>query len=328
MNFELSLILILCVVTIYMVVIKVFSVLFQITGLPKNISKYQSISLFTNCGFTTSESETITKNKARRRISLACMITGSFFSVIIVSLIVNMISSFTLEQGKNTYLFIIIVCCSFILLLLFFQIKIIKKFVSGLFDKIVSFFIKKKNKENILTIVEHFGNNSIVEIYLHIIPDILINKTIHESKLKNQFNINILSIKRNKKMIEITRNTYVNKDDILLVYGPVNNVEVVFNNEKISKDSVSQENQKFNIVDLIDNYGDKAMVEVKINNVPVILENRTLMDSGLKDKFGINIMFIKRNEEVVEVDKDTIVMKDDTLVIFGPYQAIRNVFIL
>ena len=129
-------------------------------------------------------------------------------------------------------------------------------------------------------------------------------------------------------MLEITRNTYVNKDDILLVYGPLNNIEDVFHNRKIYKDLAVKENQKFNIVDLIDNYGDKAMVEVKINNVPVILENRTLIDSGLKDKFGINIMFIKRNDEVVEVGKDTIVMKDDTLVIFGPYQAIRNVFIL
>ena len=110
MAFELSIILILVVITIWIIATKIFSILLQITGLPKNIANYQSYSLFTNCGFTTSESETITNNKMRRRISVACMITGNFFSIIIVSLIVNMISSFSLEHKHETYIISLIAC--------------------------------------------------------------------------------------------------------------------------------------------------------------------------------------------------------------------------
>ena len=80
MTLELSIILIIIVIIIYIIAIKIYSVLLQITGLPENIANYQGISLFTNCGYTTSESETITNNKFRRRISLACMVTGNFFS--------------------------------------------------------------------------------------------------------------------------------------------------------------------------------------------------------------------------------------------------------
>jgi hypothetical protein len=79
--------------------------------------------------------------------------------------------------------------------------------------------------------------------------------------------------------------------------------------------------------DLIDNYGSKAMVDVKINVVPIILENKTLFSSGLKEKYGINIMFLKRDEEALEVDKDTIVQNGDVAVVFGPYQSIKNIFL-
>ena len=78
---------------------------------------------------------------------------------------------------------------------------------------------------------------------------------------------------------------------------------------------------------MIDNYAVKAMFEVKINEVPIILAEKTLFDSGIKDKFGINIIFIKRKEEIIEVDKNTIILKGDKIVVFGPYSAIKNVFL-
>jgi uncharacterized protein with PhoU and TrkA domain len=69
------------------------------------------------------------------------------------------------------------------------------------------------------------------------------------------------------------------------------------------------------------------MVEIRVNLVPLILQDKTLFSSGLKDKFGINIMFIKRNDEIIEVDKNTIVQKNDTIIAFGDYQTIRTLFL-
>ncbi len=327
MTLELSIILIIVVIIIYIIAIKIYSVLLQITGLPENIAKYQGISLFTNCGFTTSESETITNNKFRRRISLACMITGNFFSVIIVSLIVSMISSFSLEHEKQTYIICLIACGIFLSLIIFTQLKPIKKLISKAIQGFVKHFINVANKDNVITIVENFGNNSIVEIYLHKMPELLKNKTIHESKLKVTHDINVLSIKRNKRQIEITRNTLVQENDVLLVFGSYNVIKEIFSNQHNKEYIKEVKNDRFNEIALIDNYANKAMVEVKINEVPIVLAEKTLFDSGIKDKFSINVIFIKREEEIIEVDKNTIILKGDKIIVFGPYSSIKNVFL-
>lgn len=329
MTFELSLILIMVVIVIYIIAIKIFSILLQITGLPSNVANYQGISLFTNCGFTTNESETILNNKFRRRISLACMITGNFFSVIIVSLIVSLISSFDAQNGSQTYIIGLIACCLFVLLIIISQLKPVKKLTTKLIEKIVKHFIHVANKDNVITIVDNFGSNSIVEIYLHKVPELLDNKTIHESKIKTKYDINILSIKRNKRQIEITRNTIVNNGDTLLVFGSFSTIKDIFSMTGTSVEKIKDKEteKKFNEIDLIDNYGSKAMVEVKINVVPFILENKTLFTSGLKEKYGINVMFLKRDNEALEVVKDTVVQSGDVAVVFGPFQAIKNIFL-
>ena len=38
-------------------------------------------------------------------------------------------------------------------------------------------------------------------------------------------------------------------------------------------------------------------------------------------------MFIKRNDEVIEVDRNTILQKNDTVVAFGDYQTIKTLFL-
>lgn len=327
MTLELSLIIILIVILIYIIINKIYSILFQITGLPKNISNFQALSLFTNCGFTTAESETITNHKARRKIAVACMITGSFFSVIIVSLIVNLISTFSLENAQETYGVILGSCGIFILILLFFQLPFIKKTFNSSIQKIVSLIITKKDKDNVITIIENFGSDSIVEIYIHKLPEFLENKTIHESKIKSEYNINILSIKRNKRLIDITRNTVITTNDTLLAYGSFQSIKDCFSIIDKKVEIKEEIVRKFNEVELIDNYGTNAMVEIIIHELPQILKNKTLLESGLKDKYGINVMIIKREGEVIDVLRDTILQDGDKVVAFGDYQAIKNIFL-
>ena len=69
-----SIILILVFIILYVIVIQIYSVLFRITGLAKEKAHFQAISLFTNSGFTTSESEVVTSERVRRGIAIAAMI--------------------------------------------------------------------------------------------------------------------------------------------------------------------------------------------------------------------------------------------------------------
>jgi len=330
MNFGLSFVLILVILGIYVLMINIFSIMLRIAGVPANIAIFQGISLFTNCGYTTGESETIAASKLRRKVALICMITGNVFSVIIVSLIVNIISSFSIEQARETYIVAIVGTGVVLAVFIISRIPAVKNWVAERIQEIVERRIEKNTKDNAITIIDTFMGNSVIEIYLHWVPEVLYGKTIHESKIKSRFNINILSVKRNKRSIEINRNTHIQKNDVILVYGAYADVKKLFSiiEEREEKEAEQlQYKHVFNELELIDEYGDNAMVEVKLNVIPMGLEGKTLAESGLKDRFGINIVFIKRDGIMIDVNKDTVFLQGDFMVVFGSFVAIKNVFV-
>ena len=93
MNLVTSILAISIAVVLYMALIEFFTALFRITGLTKEKARFQVISMITCAGFTTSESEIITTNRGRRRLAITCMITGTLFNVVIISLIINLLST-------------------------------------------------------------------------------------------------------------------------------------------------------------------------------------------------------------------------------------------
>ena len=67
----------------YMAIAEVFTVLFRLTGLTREKARFQVISMLTNSGYTTSESELITQSKVRRRLARLTMLFGYSFTVTI-----------------------------------------------------------------------------------------------------------------------------------------------------------------------------------------------------------------------------------------------------
>ena len=51
-----------------------------------------------------------------------------------------------------------------------------------------------------------------------------------------------------------------------------------------------------------------------------------MKDAHLSDRYSINIMVIKRNDEYIFVDKDTVIMNGDKIALFGPYATIKRLF--
>lgn len=330
MNFGLSFVLILVILCIYILMINIFSIMLRVAGVPANIAIFQGISLFTNCGYTTGESETIAASKFRRKVALVCMITGNIFSVIIVSLIVNIISSFSIEKARETYMVALIGTGVVLGFFLIGRIPFVKNWVSRRIQEIVERRIEKNTKDNAITIIDTFMGNSVIEIYLHWVPEALYGKTIHESKIKSRYNINLLSIKRNKRSIQINRNTHLQRNDVILVYGNYADVKALFSirEERAEIEAeIQQNNLVFNEMELIDEYGDQAVVEIKLHVIPMGIEGKTLAESGIKDRFGINIVFLKRDGETIEVNKDTVFKQGDFLIVFGNFGAIKNVFV-
>lgn len=328
MKLEIAVILIMGFVMIYLFLIQVFTILFRITGLTNQKAKFQAICLLTCCGFTTSESEIITSDKARRKIAVVAMITGYAFSVIIVSLIFNLLVSLNQTQTSSTFKVILIASGIFVGLIIFFQLPFIKKIFERIIAKIALNIMRRNNFENRITLLDAYGKDAICEIMINNMPDILEDTPLYEARLRDTYKINILMIKRRNKLIDITKDTILQHRDVIVVFGLHQSIKDLFSIRVSSSALIdTEEVMKENVIDIVDNYGTDAMAEILIRTVPEPLMDKPLFETGIKSQYNINILMIKRNEQPIIVNKDTVIQEMDTLVVFGPYQKIKDLFI-
>ena len=316
-------------IVLYIYTIEVFTLLFRITGLTKEKAKFQVISLITCSGYTTSEAEIVTTNKTRRRLATICMITGIVFNVIIISFIINFIGSVaTTEIVKEQMYNILIILGIAVGIIIILKLPFIAKF----FEKSISaggrklFF--RSQKLNTLTMLDSYDKNAIVEIYINNIPEFLKNKTLAESDFKKRYNLNLLILKRKNRTIEITKNTVIQNKDEIVVFGNKQTIKDLFTykiDELYDEEEIVK--SKENVINLIDNYGDDAMAEVEIHNLPEILKDKRLFESEIKTKYNLNILTLRRDEMPITVTKDSIVKENDTVVVYGNYDNIKRVFL-
>lgn len=326
-----SFILIVLVIAIYVVIFEIFSVLFRITGLTREKSRFQSISLLTNSGYSTSESEIIMTDKSRRKIAVSAMITGYAFSVIIVSLLINVFLSLNLQELKNSVVLISCCCGGLVIAIVLVNLPAVKNIIDKGIENVAKKIFKRGNQENVITLLDNYGKDAIVEIYLNRIPELLYGKSLSESKIKDSYKMNFLMCSRKGKNHDVHRDTIFQKGDILLVFGNYQNIKDLFltQSENIDQllDTTNTKNFQ-NEIDLIENYGKHAMAEITINTVPDILDNYTLSQSKLKENYHLNVMMVTRGGLPVPVSKDTVIKQYDKVVVFGPYQDIKNAFII
>ncbi len=64
-------------IAISFVVVRIGAVALELTGIPWDQAKFQALSAFTNAGFTTRESEEITRHPMRRRIASVMIVLGN-----------------------------------------------------------------------------------------------------------------------------------------------------------------------------------------------------------------------------------------------------------
>ena len=328
MNLTSSILAISIAIVLYIYTIEIFTILFRITGLTKEKARFQVISLITCSGFTTSEAEIIATNRRRRRLAIICMITGIIFNVMIISFIINLISSFSSNVMTDDLIInIAIILVVALALIVFSKIPPFSK----LFEKMTESFARKiiyRNKhDNVLTMLDLYGRDAIVEIYINNVPEALKDKTLEESELKSRYRINLLMLKRKNRTIDVTKNTVIQNNDEIVVFGSRQAIKDLFTyktNEVIEEEIIQT---KENIITLIDNYGRDAMAEIEIHNLPEILKDKKLSESEIKTVYNLNVIMLRRNDSSVKVTKDTIIKDNDEIVIYGNYSNIKKIFL-
>lgn len=327
MNTVTILILFMVIIVIYVALISIFSTLFQITGLRRSKASFQTISLLTGVGFTTAESEIITSNPVRRRLAIACMVIGHLLSIVILSLVVDTIASFDMEHLQNSWQILLISFGVFVAILVVFNIPFVKKPLNELISRAGYVLYFKKNKENILTLMDTYDKDSIYQIRVNILPEMFVNNTLFESKVKEDYNINVMLIRRKHINVNITKDTMIQQGDSIVVFGNSSNIHAVFDSEYLmGKAEKLNEAKQRNTIYVIENYKDKVMAEINVHKVPDILKDVTLYNSSIKGQYGINVMLIKRKDSIIDIDQDTKISEGDVVILFGPYKNVEYLF--
>jgi Trk-type K+ transport system membrane component len=84
------------ILLIILAIVKIGSIAFQFTGMEPKMAMFQSLSAFTNTGFTTSAAEGVVQHRKRRVIATVLIIMGY---IGIVGVIVTLVRSFAIEAG-------------------------------------------------------------------------------------------------------------------------------------------------------------------------------------------------------------------------------------
>ena len=331
MNIWFAISLILAVVAAYLLVIEIFSVAFKLTGLATSKIRFQVASLFTGTGYTTAESELVVNDKRRRKIATACAYTGHIFSVVIMGLVINVFfsigASISSERVTPTftewYFIMFYISSGIFLLVLLTKIPPINKRFQKFLESIA--INSHKHNKNIVTVLDMYGKFAISEVLLNIIPDFAKEKSLYEMGLNKRYSINVLSIKRGKRVLEATKDTMFTKGDTLVMYGLLSDINEAFINS-VEKGESTIIIDRTNDISLINNYGGNAFVEVLVVEVPEELKDKKIKDVGLNDKYKITIGVVKRGDEYLPPNKDMVIQKGDVVTLFGPYKNIKLMF--
>lgn len=224
-------------ILVYIMISEIFTVLFRLTGLTEEKAKFQVISMLTNSGYTTQESEVIATSKIRRKLARITMIFGYAFTVTIVSSVVNIFLQLKKTQIQHV-IWIISILCIFVIVLYIFQNS---HWLRKSFDKRIERIgnrIMFGKQSNPVVILDNYEGVAMAEVYLTNVPKCLENMMLKETDLKKKYNVIILLIKRNDGLVErINGEVCVKKNDTLIVFGERKNIREVF--EKVEEKLIS-----------------------------------------------------------------------------------------
>ena len=223
-----SLVLFVLFIIVYIVISDIITIFFRLTGMTEEKARFQVISLLTNSGFTTRESEAVVSNKIRRRLARATMLFGYAFTVTIVSTTVNFFMS--LSRGELEALFIWVPIL--LVILLIFHLLRRSVYLRTKFDgwiECIGNRLMFGPDANPIVLLEDYGDMVVAHIYLQQVPKILQDTALRDSEIMARHNIMVMMVKNQKgEARQATADTVLKANDIIMVLGHRKDILEVF----------------------------------------------------------------------------------------------------
>ncbi len=226
---------------VFVAIIEIFTILFQLTGLDKSKARFQVISILTGTGFTTKESEVITRSKIRRNIAQVIMIFGFTSTATIVTLLFSFVRNFS-NMGVID---IVVAVGMFVAVYSLFAYSKIGSFIDKHIERIASKALFGRDT-NIIVIKDSYDNNVVLaQIVIKIMPELMCDRTLEQTLISRR-GLMILAIERGDEVItNISKDTMLQLNDDITIFGPLNEInEIFYKSIKPSEDEESEKVQE------------------------------------------------------------------------------------
>ncbi len=234
-----TLIVFVLLIIFYILIADVITIFFRLTGMTEERARFQVISLLTNSGFTTQESEAVVTTKIRRRLARATMLFGYAFTVTILSTTVNVFV--TMNDTELNAVIVVLPSLLAVLTAFYFLRKSIflKSRFDGWIERIGNRIMFGK-KANQVVLVEEYGSMVVAHIYLHTVPEMLKDTRLADSGIMSDHHLMVMMVKSvDEDARQANGNTILRAKDTIMVLGDRKTIREVFENIELSRDNSS-----------------------------------------------------------------------------------------
>jgi MFS family permease len=211
-------------ILISFIVVRMGAFALQMTGMGPEVAAFQALSAFSGTGFTTSETERVVRNRARRRIITILIILGNAG---LVTVIASAVASFTQVTGYSWF-FIrlgIIIVGIFIFYRIVMGSKLGNRVLYGLRKPLIKSILKGSPASDE---IYHFGKDWGINLIVIYGGSKNIGLSLTEITGERD-DVEILAIDRSHAFIpKPNKNEKIAEGDRLLIYGRRKYVEELF----------------------------------------------------------------------------------------------------
>jgi len=217
-----AVIVLLVVLTLSLLITRVATEALVLTGLSRDLAKFQARSAFTGVGFTTSESERLLQNPVRRRIIMVLMILGNAG---IVTTVASLMLTFVDVQGGRYQMVsrLVILICGLIVL---WGIAV-SKWVERQMSRLISYALTHWTRLEVFdyTSLLHFAEGYVVTEFVVQEDNWLAGKKLIDIRLADE-GVHILGIHRagGEYCGVPTGSTLIHPNDTLILYGQLEHI--------------------------------------------------------------------------------------------------------
>lgn len=235
MTFSLSISLFFVIVVFYIVIVKAFIILFRITGLTEEKARFQVISLITNSGYTTQESELVVSVLARRKLARIIMLFGYTFSITIVSVFVNAMIALPSSEKDEVWPALLIVSTLFVVFLIVWRIPVVKIAMDSILERLGRKWLYGDHG-NVILVQDEYPRGVVASVTLNTLPADIAGKTLRQLNLPAQYGVHVVFINRHGVIqIDTSGKTVLQEGDVATVFGPIKAIRQVFENPVVNQ---------------------------------------------------------------------------------------------